>query len=179
MAKRSFEVNSNKSRIYKLLVTTENHQILHLTFIVNKGNFAAGRGARAVKDDILNSSRENALGPREYNIDRSKVEKLSRSSIAGRQVTCVAYDIPSQSTWEEEPNWKSPKTNLDKCPESDPTLELYNRAAPSVEAHHRSVGPDVGRNSGGRQIKKYAFPCLWCQRICGSVCLHGCLSIRW
>ena len=25
---------------------------------------------------------------------------------------------------------------------------------PSVEARHRSVNPDTGRNSGGRQIKK-------------------------
>ena len=37
---------------------------------------------------------------------------------------------------------------------SSPESELHSRAAPSVEAHHRSVGPDTGRNSGGRQIKK-------------------------
>ena len=33
-------------------------------------------------------------------------------------------------------------------------VKINNRAAPSVEAHHPSVGPDSGRNSGGRQIKK-------------------------
>ena len=31
-------------------------------------------------------------------------------------------------------------------------LELHSRAEPSVEAHHRSVNPDAGRNSGGRWI---------------------------
>ena len=39
-------------------------------------------------------------------------------------------------------------------PKSEPALELISRASPSVEAHHRSVGPDKGRNSGGRQIIK-------------------------
>ena len=38
-------------------------------------------------------------------------------------------------------------------PKSEPALELISRAVPSVEAHHRSVGPDAGRNSGWRQIK--------------------------
>ena len=33
-------------------------------------------------------------------------------------------------------------------------LELHSRAAPSVEAHHPSVGPDIGRNSRGKWIKK-------------------------
>ena len=47
-------------------------------------------------------------------------------------MTCVANDIES--------------------PKSEPALELHSRAAPSVEAHHCSDGPDVGRNSGGRQI---------------------------
>ena len=37
---------------------------------------------------------------------------------------------------------------------SEPALELISRAGPSVEAHHRSVGPDAGRNSGGRRIIK-------------------------
>ena len=37
---------------------------------------------------------------------------------------------------------------------SEPALELISRAGPSVEAHHRSVGPDAGRNSGGRRIMK-------------------------
>ena len=45
---------------------------------------------------------------------------------------------------------KALKTNLDTSPKS----ELISRAAPSVEAHHRSVGPDTGRNSGGKRIKK-------------------------
>ena len=39
-------------------------------------------------------------------------------------------------------------------PKSEPTLDLHSRAAPSVEAHHHSGGPDKGRNSGGRRIKK-------------------------
>ena len=47
--------------------------------------------------------------------------------------------------------------NLDTSPKSELTLELMSRAAPSVEAHHRSVGPDAGRNSGGRRIKKVVF----------------------
>ena len=33
-------------------------------------------------------------------------------------------------------------------------LELHSRAVPSVEAHQRSIGPDVERNSGGRRIIK-------------------------
>ena len=28
---------------------------------------------------------------------------------------------------------------------------------PSVEAHHRVNGPDTGRNSGGRRIKKNTY----------------------
>ena len=35
-------------------------------------------------------------------------------------------------------------------PESEPALDLISRAAPSVDAHHRSVGPNAGRNSRGR-----------------------------
>ena len=34
-----------------------------------------------------------------------------------------------------------------------PALELHSRAAPSVEAHYCSVGPDTGKNSGGKQKK--------------------------
>ena len=30
-------------------------------------------------------------------------------------------------------------------------------AAPSVEAHHRVNSPDLGKNSGGRRIKKNQF----------------------
>ena len=37
-------------------------------------------------------------------------------------------------------------------PKSESALELISKAAPSVEAHHRSVGPDAGRNSGGSRI---------------------------
>ena len=39
---------------------------------------------------------------------------------------CVAYNIES--------------------PKSEPALELRSRAKPSVDAHHRSDGPDTGRN---------------------------------
>ena len=49
---------------------------------------------------------------------------------------------------------KAHKTNLDASPKSYPALEIISRAAPSVEAHHRSVGPDAGRNSGRRRIIK-------------------------
>ena len=35
----------------------------------------------------------------------------------------------------------------------EPALELYSRAAPSVEAHNRVNGPDTRINSGGRWIK--------------------------
>ena len=38
--------------------------------------------------------------------------------------------------------------------EIEPTLELISRDVPSVEAHHCSVRPDAGRNSGGRRIIK-------------------------
>ena len=41
----------------------------------------------------------------------------------------------------------------DTSPKSEPTLELHSRAAPSVEAHHHSDGPDPGINSGGRRKK--------------------------
>ena len=37
----------------------------------------------------------------------------------------------------------------------EPALELQSRAVPSVEAHHRSFGPDAGRNYGGKRIKKH------------------------
>ena len=43
-----------------------------------------------------------------------------------------------------------PQTHLDTSPKS----ELISRAMPSVEAHHRSFGPDTGRNAGGGQIIK-------------------------
>ena len=39
--------------------------------------------------------------------------------------------------------------NMDATPKS----ELTSRAVPSVEAHHRSVGPDAGRNSRGMRKK--------------------------
>ena len=42
-------------------------------------------------------------------------------------------------------------------PIAEPALELYNRAAPSVEAHHL-VSPNTGRNSRGRRIFFFAFP---------------------
>ena len=41
---------------------------------------------------------------------------------------------------------------MDTSHESEPALELHSRAAPSVDAHHSAVGPDTGRNSGGRWI---------------------------
>ena len=42
---------------------------------------------------------------------------------------------------------------------TSPESELHSRAMPSVEAHHCSVGPDTGRNSGRRRIvnKKNLF----------------------
>ena len=43
---------------------------------------------------------------------------------------------------------------LNISPKLEPALELISRVAPSVEAHHCSVGPDAGRNSRGRQIIK-------------------------
>ena len=49
---------------------------------------------------------------------------------------------------------KPSKSSLDISPESEPAQELNRRAAPSVEAHHRVNGPNTGRNSGGRRIKK-------------------------
>ena len=75
-------------------------------------------------------------------------------------ITLVAEDhepsigIVCEPLMEEEPNWQSPQTNLDTSPESEPALEIHSRAAPSVEAHHRSVGPNTGRNSGGKQKKQ-------------------------
>ena len=44
-------------------------------------------------------------------------------------------------TWEEETHLTKPSTNLDISPKSEPALELHSRAA-----HHRSDGPDAGRN---------------------------------
>ena len=41
-----------------------------------------------------------------------------------------------------------------QAPKSEPALELISRAVPSVEAHQGSLGPDAGRNSGGKQIIK-------------------------
>ena len=41
-----------------------------------------------------------------------------------------------------------------EAPNQEPTLELHNRAVPSVEAHQGVNGPDTGRNSGGRWIIK-------------------------
>ena len=41
-------------------------------------------------------------------------------------------------------------------PKSEPALELHSRAAPSVEAYQCSVGPETGRNSRERRIKKTA-----------------------
>ena len=45
-------------------------------------------------------------------------------------------------------------------PKSEPALELHSRAAPSVEAHHCVSGPNTGKNSGGRRIKKPNFDIL-------------------
>ena len=55
-------------------------------------------------------------------------------------------------------HWQSPQTNMDTCPKSEPALELISMAAPSVEAHHRSVVPDAGKNSRVKRItKKFTF----------------------
>ena len=54
----------------------------------------------------------------------------------------------------EETQLTKPSTNMDTSPKSEPHLELHSRAAQSVEAHHRSDGPDTRINSGGRWIKK-------------------------
>ena len=43
-------------------------------------------------------------------------------------------------------------------PIAEPALELYSRAAPSVEAHHLVSGPNTGRNSRGMRIFCFAFP---------------------
>ena len=75
--------------------------------------------------------------------------------IYGNQPKLLTHQGPQRvSTWEEEPKWPSPQTHLDTSPKSEPTLDLHGRAAPSVEAHHRSVGSDTGRNSGRRLIIK-------------------------
>ena len=51
-----------------------------------------------------------------------------------------------------------------QAPNQEPALELHSRAAPSVEAHHRSVGPDARRNSGGKGIiKKSTVYCILCR----------------
>ena len=40
-------------------------------------------------------------------------------------------------------------------PQSEPTLELHSKAAPRIRRqYHYSVGPNTGRNPGGRQIKE-------------------------
>ena len=41
-----------------------------------------------------------------------------------------------------------------KSPKSEPALELHSKAAPRVEAHQHSDGPDAGENSGGRRVIK-------------------------
>ena len=43
---------------------------------------------------------------------------------------------------------------VDTSPKSEPALELHSRDALSVEAHHHDSGPNTGRNSRERQIKK-------------------------
>ena len=50
-----------------------------------------------------------------------------------------------------------PSTHLDINPKSEPALWLHSRAAPRVEAHPRSVGPNTGSNSEGRWIIKKNF----------------------
>ena len=58
-----------------------------------------------------------------------------------------------------------------KKPKSEPALELHIRAAPSVEAHHYSVGPATGRNLAGRQmIKKNYFFEEHLKKCCRSFC---------
>ena len=53
-------------------------------------------------------------------------------------------------------------TNLDISPKSEPALELHSRAAPSVEAHHRLVGPD--RKKFRRKVdKKRWYGVCWCK----------------
>ena len=42
-----------------------------------------------------------------------------------------------------------------KAPKSEPALELISRAVPSVEAHHRSVGPDVRRRIKDEHVGFY------------------------
>ena len=61
---------------------------------------------------------------------------------------CLSIAVITQLT--------KPSTQLDTSPKSEPALELYSRAAPSVEAHHHTDGPDAGRISGGRR-KKITF----------------------
>ena len=74
-------------------------------------------------------------------------------TLTGRHVLCswkivlLLYHV--YTSWMEEltgkrnPIDKALKTNLDTSPKSEPALELISRAAPSVEAHHRSVSPSA------------------------------------
>ena len=62
------------------------------------------------------------------------------------------YRKPPLTHWCLLTSLKFRKNTLDISPKS----ELHSRTAPSVVAHHHSVGPDTGRNSGGRRIIKKA-----------------------
>ena len=66
-------------------------------------------------------------------------------------------DGPEFESWQRLVlrGWRKVKAVLLRfhtSPKSKPALELHSRAAPSVEAHHHSDGPDARRNSGGRRI---------------------------
>ena len=88
----------------------------------------------------------------------------------GCQHTSVEGDLGVEETDQVSPLWKStvnvgqkivgdPKNyfgHMLRLSILEPALELSSRAAPSVEAHYCVNGPNTERNSGGRQIKKYA-----------------------
>ena len=61
---------------------------------------------------------------------------------------------------------------------------MVKRAVPSMAAHHRVNGPDTGRNSEGRRIKKkkkkgkvvyiwFHFETAWAKYYCRDVILHA------
>ena len=90
---------------------------------------------------VSNSSRDRCLGPR-----FEACSGLRYQSLRIRNVT------PSRST--AGPNLGRENPN-DKDLNQSGWIQAPNqsRAAPSVEAHHRSDGLHAGRNSGGRLIK--------------------------
>ena len=130
-------------------------QFLNNLFVRIKASCHGGQAVQSVCQIQVDTHLKTQvrIPARDYDIDRSESEMVGHYSNSRAQgdmcrlryrTKCRRYQVRPMCL-----------SIAIISPRSETALELISRAAPSVEAYHCSVGPDTGRNSGERRIKKY------------------------